>query len=82
MTCKMDVSGAKEVRFNTGLPLLQEEKFNRAQTHRWRSGKYYCWDAIFVGGVKVPITANKHKKTNNLFGNFADNVVYYTVVNY
>ena len=43
----MGVSGAKEVKFNTGLPLLQEEKFNRAQTHRWRSDKYYCWDAIF-----------------------------------
>ena len=50
--CKMGVSGAKEVRFTTGLPLLQEEKFNRAQTHRWRSGKYYCWDAIFAGGLK------------------------------
>jgi len=24
--CKMGVSGAKEVKFNTGLPLLQEEK--------------------------------------------------------
>ena len=48
MTCKMGVSGAKEVKFNTGLPLLQEEKFNRAQTHRWRSDKYYCWDAIFI----------------------------------
>ena len=37
--CKMGVSGAKEVKFTTGLPLLQEEKINRAQTHRWRSGK-------------------------------------------
>ena len=36
-------------------------KFNRAQTHRWRSGKYFCWDAIFVGGVKMPITAKKHE---------------------
>jgi len=35
----MDVSGAKEVKFSTGLPLLQEEKINRAQTHRWRSDK-------------------------------------------
>lgn len=24
--CKMGVSGAKEVKFTTGLPLLQEEK--------------------------------------------------------
>ena len=44
--CKMGVSGAKEVKFTTDLSLLQEEKFNRAQTHRWHSGKYYCWDAI------------------------------------
>lgn len=46
--CKMGVSGAKEVKFTTGLPLLQEEKYNRAQTHRWRSGKYGCWDAIYI----------------------------------
>jgi len=36
----MGASGAKEVKFTTGLPLLQDEKINRAQTHRWRSGKY------------------------------------------
>ena len=54
----MGISGAKEVKFTT----FAGKKFNRAQTHRWRSDKYYCWDAIFVSGVNVPITANKHKK--------------------
>ena len=39
MTCKMGVSGAKEVKFNTGLSFWQEEKFNRAQIHRWCSDK-------------------------------------------
>lgn len=34
----MGVSGAKEIKFTTGLPLFQE-KNNRAQTHRWRSDK-------------------------------------------
>jgi hypothetical protein len=36
----MGISRAREVNFTTGLPLLQEKKFNRAQTHRWHSGKY------------------------------------------
>jgi hypothetical protein len=36
----MGISRAGEVNFTTGLPLLQEKKFNRAQTHRWHSGKY------------------------------------------
>lgn len=28
--------------------LLQEKEFNRAQTHRWHSGKYFYWGVIFL----------------------------------
>jgi hypothetical protein len=44
----MGISRAREVNFTTGLPLLQEKKFNRAQTHRWHSGKYSYRSAFLL----------------------------------
>ena len=38
--------------------LIKHLKFNRAQTHRWHLGKYFCLDAIFIWGIALNIFVN------------------------
>ena len=49
---KRPVKWAFPAQRRWSLPLVyhfcRKKKFNRAQTHRWRSDKYYCWTAILI----------------------------------
>ena len=61
----MGVSGAKEVKFTTGLPLLQEEKINI--------------ELKFIDGVPANITVGMpflFAISINIFGNKVKNIQY------